>query len=434
MVSVFYNPEYVGAAHAFETTRKAKWVADSMGSAPISGVELVSPPSLSYEQLVQVHAPEYVRAVQTGVPRGLAQSQGFDWDAGLWSMVLASNGGAVAATLAALQTGVAGSLSSGLHHAKRDRGAGFCTFNGLVIAAREALAAGAGSVLILDLDAHCGGGTASLIAEEPRIWQVDVSVDHFDCYATRERATLRVVRDSDEYLDEIERALQEVRRQGPRFGLCLYNAGMDPFERCTTGGLTGITREILVARERLVFEWCREQELPIAFVLAGGYLGSRLDEGSLVDLHRLTLSAAVASEGYEAPGSGSISRRLTAFPRRGVLDLRDDDVRHTRGAAPPLSPALAERESMEGPPSAPGEAWAEPRRFGRAARPGRTPSGPPAPAQTVGGMLENRPSRSEHRSITFSLIQPSALVPTPRQIRDHTAIGSVYENPELLKS
>jgi hypothetical protein len=35
--------------------------------------------------------------------------------------------------------------------------------------------------------------------------------------------------------------------------------------------------------------------LPIAFVLAGGYLGRRLDEEGLVDLHRLTLSAAATS-------------------------------------------------------------------------------------------------------------------------------------------
>ena len=295
MVSVFYSPQYVGAAYAFETTRKAKWVADSLGRAPIDGIELVSPPSLLYEQVVQVHDPGYVRAVQTGVPRGLAESEGFTWDAGLWPMVLASNGGAVAAALAALQSGVAGSLSSGLHHARRDHGAGYCTFNGLAIAAREALAAGAASVLILDLDAHCGGGTASLIDREPRIWQVDVSVSPFDSYESGERARLQIVGDSDQYLGEIDRALQDIRRRGPRFDLCLYNAGMDPFEGCPTGGLSGITSEMLETRERLVFDWCRERELPIAFVLAGGYVGDRLDEEGLVDLHRLTLSAAVTA-------------------------------------------------------------------------------------------------------------------------------------------
>ena len=304
-MNLFYSPDYVGSAYAFETTRKAKWVADSLADSPIDGIELVTPQSLSWDQVVQVHDPEYVRAVQTGVPRGLAESQGFPWDAGLWPMVLASNGGAVAAALDALEHGLSGSLSSGLHHARRGAGAGFCTFNGLVIAAREALAAGAGSVLILDLDAHCGGGTASLIAAEPRIWQVDVSVDSFDYYghtlggqdgADRDgsggRVSLQLVGRSSEYLDTIKRGLEEVGRRVLRFDLCLYNAGMDPFEGCSTGGLEGITRGILAARETLVFEWCRQKAAAVAFVLAGGYIGWGLDAHGLVDLHRLTLSAA----------------------------------------------------------------------------------------------------------------------------------------------
>ena len=289
---VFYSPAYAGSGHAFDTTRKATWIADSLARSPISGIELVEPAPLTRVQLAQVHDESYIRAIETGVPRPLAESQGFPWDVELWPMVLSSNGGAVAAARAALEHGVAGSLSSGLHHARRERGAGFCTFNGLVIAAREALTAGARSVLILDLDAHCGGGTRSMIQDDPRIWQVDVAVDSYDRYERSDRAWLEIVRDGASYLPTVDRLLKEVDRRGLRFDLCLYNAGMDPFEGCGTGGLAGITSEMLLAREQLVFDWCRERELPIAFVLAGGYVGSGLDEKGLVDLHRLTLAAA----------------------------------------------------------------------------------------------------------------------------------------------
>lgn len=300
-MNLYYSPDYVGSSYAFETTRKAKWVADSLETVPIDGVEIVEPRPLSWDQVVQVHDPDYARSVQTGVPRYLAESQGFEWDPGLWPMVLASNGGAVAAALDALQSGLAGSLSSGLHHARRGYGAGFCTFNGLVIAAQEALAAGAESVLILDLDAHCGGGTASLIETEPRIWQVDVSVSAFDIYASPAhhdrdpRVRLQVVHGSKQYLEDVDRSLREVASMSPAFDLCLYNAGMDPFEGCSTGGLAGITTEILDARERLVFAWLQAQDIPTAFVLAGGYIGWGLDAGGLVELHRLTLAAATAS-------------------------------------------------------------------------------------------------------------------------------------------
>jgi acetoin utilization deacetylase AcuC-like enzyme len=306
-MNVFYSPDYVGAAYSFETTRKARWIADSLLANPIAGTELVQPQPLSEEQVLQIHDPSYVQAVRTGSPRYLAESQGFTWDPGMWPMVLASNGGVVAATLDALCHGCSGSLSSGLHHAAYGSGAGFCTFNGLVIAAREALAAGADSVLILDLDAHCGGGTASLIATDERIWQVDVAVNSFDYYSDALRASsngrisLRLVHDGGHYLAEVEAALEEAEQQMQsagmtHFDLCLYNAGMDPFEGGSTGSLRGITRDILAERERLVYAWLNRKAQAAAFVLAGGYLGPDLDAEGLVDLHRLTIAAAAKSQ------------------------------------------------------------------------------------------------------------------------------------------
>jgi len=292
VVRVYYSPAYVGSGYAFDTTRKSKWIAESLSESPIPNTELVEPHPLTVDQVATVHELSYIRAVETGIPRGLAESQGFSWDAGLWPMVLTSNGGAVAAALTALEQGLSGSLSSGLHHARSGKGAGFCTFNGLVIAARKALEVGAKSVLILDLDAHCGGGTASLIADEPRVWQIDVSVNSYDSYSSSDRVRLDIVSRSSDYLPTVQQRLDDANRRELEFDLCLYNAGMDPCEDCSTGGLAGISREVLARRERMVFEWCRDRRLAIAFVLAGGYVGPRLDERELVELHRLTLLCA----------------------------------------------------------------------------------------------------------------------------------------------
>lgn len=121
-----------------------------------------------------------------------------------------------------------GSLSRGLHHARRNRGEGFCAFNGLVIAAKSALAEGARSVLIIDLDAHCGGGTHSLVTDDPRMWQLDVSVDDFDDYTPAERTTLDHVNSSEEYLPTIGQRLEAFASSKQAFGLCISNAGMDP--------------------------------------------------------------------------------------------------------------------------------------------------------------------------------------------------------------
>ena len=287
---VFYSEDYVVAAHSFDTTRKARWVAESLAADPIAGVRLSPNAALGVAELERVHDPVYVAAVRTGEPRALAESNGFAWDAQLWTMVRASNGGAVAAARAALRSGCAGALASGLHHARRAHGAGFCTFNGLALAALAAFDAGAKRVLVLDLDAHCGGGTDELIGRHPGVRILDIAVDAFDRYAPSPGNSLDMVANASDYLPTLQARLQELSDE--KFDLCLYNAGMDPHEGSPVGGLAGIDATLLARRERSVFDWCRARALPVAFVLAGGYIGPGLDRAGLVALHRLTLLAA----------------------------------------------------------------------------------------------------------------------------------------------
>lgn len=292
-LGVFYSPAYVGAAHSFETTRKAAWVAGSLVSRPIPGLGLIANPSLTAADLGIAHSPTYIDAVRTGEPRALAESQGFAWDPQLWSMVLASNGGVLAASKRALTHGVAGALSSGLHHARRDHGNGFCTFNGLAIAALKALGPKVRRILLIDLDAHCGGGTHSILGANRAIHHLDIAVDGFDRYRPSRGNTLDLVRDAGVYLHVLDRRLEELRDE--QFDLCLYNAGMDPHQHSPVGGLQGMDANLLARRERRVFSWCARRKLPVAFVLAGGYIGPNLDQAGLVALHRLTLGAAAAS-------------------------------------------------------------------------------------------------------------------------------------------
>ncbi|MCA1554833.1 MAG: hypothetical protein LC737_10680, partial [Chloroflexi bacterium] len=128
-----------------------------------------------------------------------------------------------------------------------------------------------------------------------RIWQLDIATNTFDIYAPRGQHTLDLVDDAREYLPTVRARLCELAACGPRFDLCLYNAGMDTHATCAVGGLCGITRETLAEREVLVFDWCASHEIPIAFVLAGGYTGVHMTQRALVDLHRLTLQAAATT-------------------------------------------------------------------------------------------------------------------------------------------
>jgi acetoin utilization deacetylase AcuC-like enzyme len=118
----------------------------------------------------------------------------------------------------------------------------------------------------------------------------DVSTNSYDSWKSFElRHHLKVVRDSNNYLVEVEKALKHL--SGIQF--LIYNAGMDPFEGCSIGGLSGITREVLQRREKLVADWCRENNVPVLFVLAGGYAGPKLDLEGVARLHLLTISEFV---------------------------------------------------------------------------------------------------------------------------------------------
>ena len=287
-MNLYYSPAYTASLVEFDTTRKSAWIARSLEDRPIDGVALKTPTPLSKEQISALHDPRYVNAVLSGQPSELAHSSGLSWNDGVWKAVTASNGGAVDATLDAYGTRRnTGSLSSGLHHARRERGGGFCTFNGLALAAHAVLDAGASHVLILDLDAHCGGGTYSMIGVDPRIVHTDISTSAFDHYAAPHApSTLNIV-SAESYFSVLSKRLATLESL-KSFDVLIYNAGMDPFD-------SGLSRTCLARREAIVYAWALRHRLPVAFVLAGGYTGSDLSEDELVDLHRLTITESAKS-------------------------------------------------------------------------------------------------------------------------------------------
>jgi acetoin utilization deacetylase AcuC-like enzyme len=286
-MKILYHPQLTASQFAVETTRKPGWIYDSLCASPIERTELFAAKPCLEEELFAIHEREYVEAVKTGEPRQLAHSQGFDWDEGLFPMSLAAAGTLRDAALLALQERATCSLASGFHHAKRHRGQGFCTFNGIILAARAALAAGARGVLIVDLDAHCGGGTHSYLQGEEKIRLLDLSVSPVDGYRASGHNRVVLVRESSRYLDSLSSLLRDA--DDWVFDLCIYNAGVDVFEGCDTGGLPGINEEMMRARDTLLASWCAKRGASITTALAGGYLGPTFSQEQLVRFHRTTI-------------------------------------------------------------------------------------------------------------------------------------------------
>ncbi len=147
-VTLFYSPTYWAEATEVDTFRKAYWIERRLTAQPGKSrgfVRLEEPDDLHDVELDAVHTAAYLRAVETGEPSALATSNGLPWTPGLYGAAACSSQGiAQAAVRALLNGGVTGSLPAGLHHARADRGFGFCTFNGLALAARAVLEAEGG--------------------------------------------------------------------------------------------------------------------------------------------------------------------------------------------------------------------------------------------------------------------------------------------------
>jgi len=283
VITAFHHPGFAApiGAHVMPM-RKFQRVADEISGW--SAVRVHAPAPATAEDLLRVHLPAYVDAVRTGEPRDLAESQKFPWSEALWPSVLLTNGGALAAAARALEVGVAAALASGFHHAHADHGEGFCTFNGLVVAAEALRAAGKlRTAAVLDLDLHYGNGTASLCESRP--WLFNCSIygnDYSQNIAYRDVETLRH-QDGPNHvsfalpnrsgrnalLGALESATAAILAHG-RPDLVLYQAGADPYREDPYSPLA-LDLPDLQARDHHVFAWAKRERLPIAWVLAGGY-------------------------------------------------------------------------------------------------------------------------------------------------------------------
>lgn len=286
-LTVFYSDDFIVENPPMETLEKPQLVAERIRSDRAGSVQLVAPATATRDELLRIHEADWVDAIITGEPDDLA-SNVFTWSPSYATSVLASTGAVRDAVLHALAHGAAGALSAGLHHASAETGTGFCTFNGLALGALAALDAGASTVGILDVDAHNGGGTFSILGSNPKVRFADVSVNSYDQWRPTDERHHRVTVDSaDEYLEAVENALEHLEG----VDLVIHNAGMDPHEGCGVGGKRGINNAVLAQRESLVAEWLQRTGTPAAFALAGGYRGSGLDLDGVIDLHMLTVDA-----------------------------------------------------------------------------------------------------------------------------------------------
>jgi acetoin utilization deacetylase AcuC-like enzyme len=286
-IPVHFDPRMVADARSYSPSAGKPSAVVAAWRALGIPLELRTPRPVDRDQLCAAHHPAYVDGVLAGrIDNGFgnrlpAVAASLPW----------TSGAMVDAAHAAIDNGI-GAVApvSGFHHAHHDHGGGFCTINGLVVAACDVRRRDpAARVGILDFDTHYGDGTAQILRQLGLHWVVHVTAGAD--YERPEQAR--------EFLDGIESMVASMRG----CAVVLYQAGADPHVDDPLGGW--LTSAQLAERDRRVFTAARRFELPVAWNLAGGYQDPI---GKVLAIHDATLRACAAAWGVgPAPPSRGVA-------------------------------------------------------------------------------------------------------------------------------
>lgn len=224
-------------------------------------------------ELLVAHSAEYVNRYCEGtVDARIVRRIGIPWSPAFVQRSLASVGGTLAASRAALRDGLAGNLAGGTHHAFADRGEGYCVFNDIAVAVLTLLEERAvRRVAVVDLDVHQGNGTAAILGSDARCFTLSMHGRNNYPY-TKIPSTIDIDLDDGTadtaYLSLLAGALPAVLSFAP--DIVFYQAGVDPLG-CDRLGRLALTHEGLMERDRMVLASARAAGIPLVLTLGGGY-------------------------------------------------------------------------------------------------------------------------------------------------------------------
>jgi acetoin utilization deacetylase AcuC-like enzyme len=280
-MKVFYTPEMVAPVQRFSPSpaKPGLLIPRWLKQFP-SEVEVCPFPPAWATDLELAHDPAYVLSILTHKTRN-----GFGTiDPDLTESLMYTVGSMkTAAEYAVLYGGIVCSPTSGFHHAGYREGGGFCTFNGLMVAALAAQKRKPNvQIAILDADMHYGDGTDNILQrlkpEGIRHWSVGESwgYGHTDACL---------------FLEDLAGMVECLLTIPHKVDLLLYQAGADPHIDDPLGGW--LTTEQLQKRDQIVFEQCVKYHVPVVWNLAGGYQ-ERIEK--VLEIHTNTLRVALDVE------------------------------------------------------------------------------------------------------------------------------------------
>ncbi len=293
-------PEHDLPGHPERAARVPAILAAIAADPATAGLEQRHPAPASDEQVLRVHTVEHLEFLESAVAQAPAYID--------HAPTYVTAGSLAAARLAAggvcdLANALAdGDIDAGFalvrppgHHAPPDHPMGFCLFNNVAIAARQAQARGLARVMIVDFDVHHGNGTQDVFAADPSVQFVSLHQEGIYPLSgaldeTGAGNICNIPLPDGAGVEAILRVADDIiaplaRRFSP--DLLLVSAGYDAHWRDPLAGLQMTTAgyQRLAARLAAVaHDSCSGR---VGFVLEGGYDLEALGSGVVASLYGL---------------------------------------------------------------------------------------------------------------------------------------------------
>lgn len=298
---------------------------------PPEGAGQIEAAPARVEEVARVHTPQMILDVEAACQKGPAIidfAPTFVTQTSYEDALLAA-GAALDCTRLVLQGEIDNAfavLRPPGHHAEPKRAMGFCVFNNIAIAAREALARGLERVLIVDYDAHHGNGTQAAFLDDERVAYLSTHQEGIypgsGWIAEAPQARQRIVNlplpaltGDQGYLRTAEAVIRPLA-EAFRPQLILASAGFDahwndPLTRLglSTAGFFALSKFLV----ELAGEHCGGK---IVFLLEGGYTPENVANGAAAVFGALTGSGSAPEAQDASPyPEPDVSQRLSEILR-----------------------------------------------------------------------------------------------------------------------
>jgi histone deacetylase 11 len=284
-VSLVYSPNYlidVGGLermHPFDIKKYQKIHDALVDDGLCQAKQFLSPRPIADDDLLLVHSPDYLQSLESRtkvagyLEAPILMLAPVSLDTAILRPFRHASGGTLLAARQALQSGIGINLGGGYHHAKPDKGEGFCLFADVPIAIRrlqqEKMIKRA---VVVDVDVHQGNGTIVCLPNDDNTFTF--SMHQGGIYPTpKEKGDLDVELHSglndDQYLKTLAKHLPAVFDQA-KADICFIVGGCDTLSGDPLASLS-MTHSGIARRDQMIVDECIERNIPVVLTLSGGY-------------------------------------------------------------------------------------------------------------------------------------------------------------------